>query len=119
MKKSKAKPTGIIKPTAVKEYIKKAKGMRSKDDAVGLLIIDLDVVLDAVLDDAKALAQAEKRTTILKKDMAAAIEKNLKRQDLPWDETAKEVIKHNPADLGHISQALRDWIRAHEDKKKG
>ena len=70
----------------------------------------------AVVKEAKRLALDERRNTILKKDVAAALEKFLRRQDLPWDETAKEVIKHNPADLGKISKTIRDWITEHEDQ---
>ena len=113
--RTKAKPTGVIKPTAAAQYIKKATGLRVRTDAVDKLIADFDVVLVAVVAEAKALAQAGKRTTILTEDVAAAIDKHLRRRDLPWDETAKELIKHNPADLGKVSKAVRDWIREHED----
>jgi len=115
---TKAKPTGILKPTVVSQYIKKATGLRVKVDAVAKLITDFDAVLAAVILEAKVLAQAERRATILKRDVVAAIEKHLRRKDLPWDETSKEVIKHNPTDLGKISKAIRDWIREHQDEKR-
>lgn len=111
----KTKSTGIIKFTAVKDYINETKGMRSKQDAVDQLIAEFDAALDAVIDEAKRLAQAGGRNTILKPDVAAALDKYLGRKDLPWDETAKEVIKHNPTDLGKISKTLHDWIKERED----
>ena len=116
MKKTRAtaKPTGVIKENAVSQYIKKATGLRVRVDAVTKFMADFDAVIVAVVAEAKALAQAERRNTILKVDIAAALEKHLRRKDLPWDETAKEVIKHNPTDLGKISKAVRDWIREHE-----
>ena len=52
-------------------------------------------------------------------DIAVALEKYLRRKNLPWDETAKEVIKHNPTDLGKISKAIRAWIQEHENKGVG
>lgn len=121
MKKStaKAKPTGVIKENAVSQYIKKATGLRVRVDAVTKFMADFDAVIVAVVAEAKALAQAERRNTILKVDVAAAIEKHLRRKDLPWDETAKEVIKHNPTDLGKISKAVRDWIREHDQDAGG
>lgn len=121
MKKStaQAKPTGVIKENAVSQYIKKATGLRVRVDAVTKFMADFDAVIVAVVAEAKALAQAERRNTILKEDVAAAIEKHLRRKDLPWDETAKEVIKHNPTDLGKISKAVRDWIREHEQDAGG
>ena len=114
---AKAKPTGVIKENAVSQYIKKATGLRVRVDAVTKFMADFDAVIVAVVDEAKALAQAERRNTILKVDVAAALEKHLRRKDLPWDETAKEVIKHNPTDLGKISKAVRDWIREHEERQ--
>ena len=112
----KTKSTGLIKFTAVKDYINKAKAMRSKKEAVEKLIADFDVVLEAVIDEAKNLAQAEKRNTILEPDITAALDKHLRKKDLPWDETAKEVIKHSPTDLGKISKTLRNWIRERENE---
>ena len=115
MKKTTLAATGVLKPTAVTQYINRAAGMRTKKDAVAKLIADFDAVLTAVVAEARNLAHADRRTTILKRDVVAALEKHLRRKDLPWDETAAEVIKHNPTDLGKISKNIRDWITAHED----
>jgi len=106
--------TGIIKFTSVKNYINEVEKMRIGKDAVNKYIADFDVVQDAVIKEAKRLALDEKRSTILKPDIVAALEKYLRRKNLPWDETAKEVIKHNPTDLGKISKAIRTWIAEHE-----
>ena len=106
--------TGIIKPTTVKAYITTAKKMRSQASAVKKFIDDFDVVVEAVIVEAVRLAKAAKRNTVMKADMAAAIEKYLKKTDLTWDQTAASVIKHNPTDLGKISKNILDWIAAHE-----
>ena len=113
--KTKAKLTGVIKENAVSQYVKKSTGLRVRVDAVAKFIADFDAVIVAVVAEAKALARAGRRNTILKTDVAAAIDKHLRRRDLPWDETTKELIKHNPADLGKVSKAVRDWIREHEE----
>ena len=114
--KPKTKPagTGIIKFTSVKNYINEVEKMRIAKDAVNKYIVEFDDVQDAVIKEAKRLALEEKRSTILKPDIAAALEKYLRRKNLPWTETAKEVIKHNPTDLGKISKAIRTWIQEHE-----
>jgi len=112
--RTKAAGTGIIKFTSVKNYINEVEKMRIGKDAVNKYIADFDVVQDAVIKEAKRLALEEKRSTILKPDVAAALEKYLRRKNLPWDETAKEVIKHNPTDLGKISKVIRAWITEHE-----
>jgi len=53
----------------------------------------------------------------MKVDVAAAVEKYLKKTDLTWDQTAASVIKHNPTDLGKISKNILEWISAHENPK--
>jgi histone H3/H4 len=110
--------TGIVKPTTVKSYITTAKKMRSQASAVKKFVDDFDVVVEAVIVEAVALAKAAKRNTVMKADMAAAIEKYLKKTDLTWDQTAASVIKHNPTDLGKISKTILEWIAAHEDGTK-
>ena len=110
--------TGIIKFTSVKNYINEVEKMRIARDAVNKYIVEFDDVQNTVIKEAKRLALAEKRSTILKPDIAAALEKYLRRKNLPWDETAKEVIKHNPTDLGKISKAIRAWITEHEAAPK-
>ena len=106
--------TGIIKTTTVKAYFTNAKKMRTQAAAVKKLIEDFDTVLEAVIVEAVALAKAAKRNTVMKMDMAAAIEKFMKKTDLTWDQTAAQVIKHNPTDLGKISKTMLEWISAHE-----
>ena len=113
-----AAKTGIVKTTTVKDYITKAKKMRSQASAVKKFIDDFDVVIEAVIVEAVALAKAAKRNTVMKADMAAAIEKYLKKTDLTWDQTAASVIKHNPTDLGLISKTILEWISAHETPTK-
>ena len=113
-----AAKTGIVKTTTVKAYITKAKKMRSQASAVKKFIDDFDVVIEAVIVEAVRLAKAAKRNTVMKVDMAAAIEKYLKKTDLTWDQTAASVIKHNPTDLGKISKTILEWISAHENPKR-
>jgi len=110
-----AAKTGIVKTTTVKGYITKAKKMRSQASAVKKFIDDFDAVIEAVIVEAVRLAKAAKRNTIMKADMAAAIEKYLKKTDLTWDQTTASVIKHNPTDLGKISKSILEWISAHEN----
>ena len=106
--------TGIVKTPTVKDYITKTKKMRSQDGAVKQFIDDFDAAMEAVIVKAVALAKAAKRNTVMEADMVAAIDKNLKKKDLTWDQTAAEVIKHNPTDLGMISKTILEWISAHE-----
>lgn len=106
--------TGIIKYRTVKDYITKATKMRSQKSAVTKLIADFDAILQAVAMTAGNLAAEDDRSTIMKQDMDVAINRHLKKEDLPWDQTLREVIKHSPTELGKISKDIRKWIREHE-----
>ncbi len=110
-----AAKTGIIKTTTVKAYFTKAKKMRTQAAAVTKLIADFEAVLEAVIVEAVRLAKAAKRNTVMKVDVAAALDKFLKKTDLTWDQTAEQVIKQNPTDLGKISKTILEWISAHEN----
>lgn len=110
--------TGIIKPTTVKTYITNAKKMRTQAAAVKKLITDFDAVLETVIVEAVRLAKAAKRSTVMRADITAALDKYLKKTDLTWDQTAASVIKHNPTDLGKISKHILTWISAQEKLRK-
>ena len=106
--------TGIIKATTVKNYITKKKKMRSQTTAIKKLVNDFNGAMEAVIVEAVVLAKADKRNTVMKDDMIAAINKHLKKTDLTWDQTVAEVVKHSPTELGKISKTILKWISEHE-----
>jgi hypothetical protein len=89
--------------------------MRSSTGAVNKLIEDFDSTIEDVIADAEKLAKEDKRNTIMEQDVIPALEKHLGKKYLTWQETAEEIIRQNPTDLGKISKAINDYI---EKEKK-
>ena len=50
-------------------------------------------------------------------DIISAVEKHLGKKNLTWQETAEEIIRQNPTDLGKISKAINDYIEKEQRKK--
>ena len=101
----------FIKFNTVKSYINDVKRMRSRNKAVNKLIKKFDSTIDTVITEAVRLAKEDKRNTIMEQDITQAIEKYLIKRPLTWQETAEEIIQHNPTDLGKISKAINTYIR--------
>ena len=114
--KSKPNKTGFIKFNTIKDYFKDAFKMRSSDSAVKRSISEFDSAIETVLKEAGELAQADKRNTVMDQDIISAVEKHLGKKNLTWQETAEEIIRQNPTDLGKISKAINDYI---EKEQKG
>jgi hypothetical protein len=84
--------------------------MRSTTEAVNKLIEDFDSTIETVITEAETLAKEQKRNTIMDQDVIPALEKHLGKKHLTWQETAEEIIRQNPTDLGKISKAINDYI---------
>ena len=84
--------------------------MRSSTGAVNKIIKDFDSTIEEVINEAGKLAKEDKRNTIMDQDVTPALEKHLGKKHLTWQETADEIIRQNPTDLGKISKAINDYI---------
>ena len=107
----------FIKFNTIKEYFKDAFKMRSSDSAVKKSISEFDSAIETVLKEAGELAQADKRNTVMDQDIISAVEKHLGKRNLTWQETAEEIIRQNPTDLGKISKAINDYIEKDQGNK--
>jgi len=100
----------FLKFNAIKEYINDILKMRSADSAVKQFIKEFDSAIEATLIDAGTLSKENNRNTVMDEDITTALEKHLGKKHLTWQETAKEIIRQNPADLGKISKTITDYI---------
>jgi histone H3/H4 len=111
------KKSEFIRLNTIKEYINDILKMRSSDSAVKKFIGEFDSAIEDTLADAGALAKENKRNTIMDEHIIQALEKHLGKKHLTWQETADEIIRQNPTDLGKISKAINDYIEKEKDKK--
>jgi len=107
---NKNKKTEILRFNTIKEYINNILKMRSSDSAVKKFIKEFDSSIAATLIDAGKLSKEDKRNTVMDEDIVTAVEKHLGKKHLTWQETAKEIIRQNPTDLGKISKTITDHI---------
>jgi len=111
------KKVEFIRFNTIKEYINDILQMRSSDSAVKKSLSEFDFAIEAVLKEAGELAKEDKRNTVMDQDIISAIEKHLGKRHLTWQETAEEIIRQNPADLGKISKAIKDYIEEDQERR--
>ena len=100
----------FIKFNTIKAYINDILKMRSSESAVKKSMSEFDTAIETVLKEAGELAKQDKRNTVMDQDIISAVEKHLGKKNLTWQETAEEIIRQNPTDLGKISKAINDYI---------
>ena len=107
----------FLRFNTIKQYINDIKKMRSSTGAVTKIIKDFDSTIEEVINEAGKLAKEDKRNTIMDQDVIPALEKHLGKKHLTWQETADEIIRQNPTDLGKISKAINDYIEKEQRNK--
>lgn len=113
-KTKKTKKPEFIRFNTIKEYISDSLKLRSTDKTVKQFIKRFDSAIEATLEDAGKSAKKTKRKTIMNKDTLPALEKQLGKKFLTWQEISGQILKLSAADLGKMSKA----INTHLGKKK-
>ncbi len=108
--------TEFIKFNTIKTYINETLKMRSSESAIKKSLSAFDSAVETVLQEAGGLAKEDNRNTIMDDDIISAVEKHLGKRNLTWQETAEEIIRQNPTDLGQISKAINDYIEKEQNK---
>lgn len=116
-KKTRIAQSGFVSFNSVKEYINEKLKTRSSDDAIRTLLRRFNTSVEEVLVEAKRIATANRRKTILDSDITAALELRLGKRHLNWEEILQEIILQTPADLGKISKGVRFSIEKDLSKK--
>lgn len=110
------KKAEFLRYNTIKEYINGILKMRSSESAAKKFLGEFDTAIEDTLADAGRLAKENKRNTIMDEDVIPALEKHLGKKHLTWQETAEEIIRQNPTDLGKISKAINDYIEKEREK---
>lgn len=100
----------FIKRSAVKAHISSLKKTRISKTALNKLIRKLNSLTRTLIKESRDLARKDKRSTIMPRDMAEAIEKTVGRKHLTWQEVAKQITRLGPIELGNISKAIDQHI---------
>ncbi len=95
----------------IKDYIKEKEKFKSADEAVKLFTERFEQEMKEVISYAKNLSLQDRRKTIMKRDIIAAIDEKLGQLKLPWREAFNQLVKQNPSELGKIAQQIDSYLR--------
>jgi histone H3/H4 len=97
--------------STLKNYIVEKKKFRSSDKAVQALVKRFSELTDDTIDYAMKLAEADRRKTIMPRDMKKAAEDVVGKRNLAWQELLKEITAKNATQIGNISKGIQAYIR--------
>jgi len=110
------KEIDLVKLNTLKRYIRDVKKLRVSSTAVDELRIRGNKVLKDIIGIASKSAKADKRDTIMPRDMDPAMEKILGSKNLNAKDLFSEIKKMNPIELGELSKMINAYIK--EEKAK-
>lgn len=106
----------ITKPSTAENFIKANTDKRLSPDAIAPFIAALDDVTRLVIVKASNLADAEKRTTILDRDMTAAFKAIVQdpNQAPTPDRMFALLDTLSTDDLAKVINLIEDWLKARQ-----
>ncbi|MDA3793056.1 MAG: NFYB/HAP3 family transcription factor subunit [Elusimicrobia bacterium] len=108
----------FLKYYVIKKHIAEDIKLRSSKDALELLNQRYNEDIKNTISDAAEIAEADRRKTILKRDMESSLDKNMGRADLSWREVLDEFLRQNPTEVGKISEGIGKYIRKKHQQGK-
>lgn len=103
----------FLKSNTISKYVTEKLNFRISQKAISPLLTRLNFIIQKVLTEAKEISKSARRKTITEQDMLPALEKNVGKRHLIWDEILQEVILQSAADLGKITKGINDYIQQH------
>ena len=112
------KKMDLVKLNAILRYAKDVKHMRLANASANTLRVRSNEMLKAILTEATALAKAQKRSTILPRDMEPSMERIIGRKNLEPSEVLREIKRLGAIELGQVAKLLVDYIASEKAKKE-
>lgn len=105
-------PEDITKALTIKNFFKENTDQRISTEAIPAMLKGLNQSSLAVVKKAEALSKAEKRTTILDRDIDAAF-KSLGGIDNTPEGLFKAIEKLEPEVIGRLTLLIAEWVKKH------
>ncbi len=102
--------TDFIKDTSLRKYISSVEKVRISKDAFDNLIQQITRITQTIVKQSKKLAEQDKRTTILPRDISEVVKQITGKKKLTWEELAQELFKFGPIELGNISKSIDKYV---------
>lgn len=101
----------LSKPNTLEAFLKARTDLRVGVDAINALLTALDQLGTQIAQAATKSAKAEKRATILEKDITAALATLLGGSDL--DGIFKRLESLNSKDTAQLAKQIEQWLKEH------
>lgn len=101
----------LSKPNTLEAFLKARTDLRVGVDAINALLTALDQLGTQIAQAATKSAKAEKRATILEKDITAALAALLGGSDL--DGIFKRLESLNSKDTAQLAKQIEQWLKEH------
>lgn len=111
------KEMDLIKINTINSYVKQILKIRISKTAANTLVIRFNDLLKIILREGRDIAKKDKRNTIMPRDIDTAIEDNLGKKHLTWEEVLEEIKRLNAIDLGNLSKAILKYIEQEKENK--
>jgi histone H3/H4 len=99
----------LTRKTTLESFIKARTPLRIGVDALDLFLAELNTLGSQVTQTATQLAQSEKRTTLLAKDIQAALSQHLGGGN-NLDSLFQSIEKLNAKDTATLAQRITAWL---------
>lgn len=103
----------ITKEATVKAFLKENTDQRISTEAIPAMVVGLDGLALQITQKADALSKAEKRTTILDRDIQDAIKTLGGGIDNTPDSLFQAIEKLEPEIIGQLALKIAAWVKEH------
>lgn len=111
------KEMDLIKLNAINRYVIDILKMRISKTAATSLVARFNELLKIILREGSQFAEKEDRNTIMPRDIDTAIEDNIGKKRLTWEDVLVEIKHLNAIGLAELSKAITKYIEDEKEKK--
>ena len=104
----------ITRTSTAKKFLKENSQLRVGADAIDALVNGLNEMTLELVQKADALAQAEERTTLMERDIIAAMQSAGGVQPTP-EGLFKAIEKMTPEEVGRVALLIAEWVKQNRE----
>ncbi len=108
----------LVKEYTIKRYIKDVLKLRTAKTVPDTIRIRLNSIIKKALRESAKLTKADKRTTIMPRDLNPALEKALGKKQLSSQDVLIAIKKLSAIELGDLSREITKHIAQSKQKAK-
>ena len=111
------KEMDLIKFNTIKTYVRRILKMKISKTATDEVRIRFNDVVKTILREGTESVKDDGREIIMPRDISPAIEKQIGKKHLSWEEAFDEIKRFNAIELGHLTKAVSKYIKKEKGKE--